>query len=212
MIRAYRPADLPELRRICLLTRDAGADATGLWSDDGLLPDLYLEPYLVLPGGWGWVAEIDGAILGYLVATLDTREFVSAWRQRWSPEFDRRHPHIIPGQEWMHDRAAHPEQLLVPEVDQYPVHLHVDLLPAAQGRGLGREFIATLAGASREAGAGGIHLGFDPANSGARGFYEKLGFTELPSSTVSDPLFGMRVQPSATAVQGEVTRFRRVVP
>lgn len=182
MIRLATLADLPRLREICLVTGLAGDDATGRWSDDALLPDLFLEPYLALERGTGWVVD-DGELLGYLVATFDTAAFVDEWRRDWSPEFARRHPRIASDDErWMHDRAAHPELMIPAHVQQYPVHLHIDLLPQTQGRGLGRALIETLVEAARGAGATGIHLGMDPGNLRARAFYERLGFAELASS------------------------------
>ena len=36
-----------------------------------------------------------------------------------------------------------------------------------------------------------MHLGMDAANTGARAFYERLGFHELPSSTADAPLLGI---------------------
>jgi hypothetical protein len=45
-IRPYRTEDLARLREICVLTGAAGGDATGRWSTDHQMPDLYLEPYV----------------------------------------------------------------------------------------------------------------------------------------------------------------------
>ena len=57
---------------------------------------------------------------------------------------------------------------------------HIDLLPAVQGGGNGRLLITALLDALREAGARGVHLGVDPANARALGFYRHLGFAEVP--------------------------------
>jgi ribosomal protein S18 acetylase RimI-like enzyme len=71
--------------------------------------------------------------------------------------------------------------MLVPEIaDRYPAHLHIDLLPSGQRRGLGRRLMNTYLDALRERGVPGVHLTMDPANTGARAFYDRLGFTELP--------------------------------
>jgi RimJ/RimL family protein N-acetyltransferase len=34
----------------------------------------------------------------------------------------------------------------------------------------------------------------DPANVAARAFYERLGFTELPSSSAAEPRWGLRLR------------------
>ena len=103
MIRAYRPDDLPALRRICLLTGDDGTDATGRYPDDGLLPDAFLEPYATLVPETCWVAELEGRPAGYLVAALDTAAFFERWRDEWAPVFRARHPHRESGPEWLYD-------------------------------------------------------------------------------------------------------------
>ena len=64
-------------------------------------------------------------------------------------------------------------------VAAYPSHLHVDLLPAAQGGGDGRRLLETLFDALRAAGSTGVHLGVARDNARAVGFYRHLGFTEL---------------------------------
>jgi ribosomal protein S18 acetylase RimI-like enzyme len=85
--------------------------------------------------------------------------------------------------------------MLLPELNDYPAHLHIDLLPAAQGQGLGRELIATLLEELRRREVAGIHLEMDGNNTGAGIFYQRLGFTELPSSVPESPVYGMVVTP-----------------
>ncbi len=77
-------------------------------------------------------------------------------------------------------------------VAEYPSHLHIDLLPAAQGRGAGRRLVQRLATSLHDAGSSGIHLGVSSRNHRAIGFYRRLGFAEL----VNDEhhlVFGMRL-------------------
>jgi GNAT superfamily N-acetyltransferase len=72
-----------------------------------------------------------------------------------------------------------PERMIVPELAAYPAHLHIDVLPDWQGKGLGRElmvaFLAGLAGAGVRA----VHLGMLSANVDARAFYDRVGFHEV---------------------------------
>ncbi|GHS89166.1 hypothetical protein AGMMS50218_14780 [Actinomycetota bacterium] len=75
-------------------------------------------------------------------------------------------------------RLHHPEEIAPADVlAQYPAHLHIDLLPRAQGGGLGRRLITALADALRERGVPGVHLGVEARNTGARAFYARIGFT-----------------------------------
>jgi GNAT superfamily N-acetyltransferase len=198
MIRPYDPADLARLREICVLTGAAGGDATGRWSTDALLPDLFLEPYTTFAPGWCWVVELDGVVQGYLVAVSDTPAFVSWWRDTWAPWFatayTRPDEPYSPEEELVR-RGFHPEVMLIPEVEDYPAHLHIDLLPPAQGQGWGRRLIGLLRSELADVGVRGLHLSYDPANTAARAFYDRIGFAPLPSSTKRGPVLGIITRP-----------------
>ena len=68
--------------------------------------------------------------------------------------------------------------------ERYPSHLHIDLVPRLQGRGLGRQLVATLISALRQHGSLGVHLMAGRENQRAAGFYRHVGFTELPATDV----------------------------
>jgi GNAT superfamily N-acetyltransferase len=198
-IRPYRADDLARLREICVLTGAAGGDATGRWSTDDLLPDLFLEPYVTASPEWAWVVDEGDGPVGYLVAVPSTRRFVSWWRAKWTPWFSERYPE--PEQPYSDEdqlvrRGYDPDVLLTAEVDEYPAHLHIDLLPGHQGRGYGRALIENMLITSlAKAGVPGVHLTMDPANTPARAFYEAVGFVELPSSTPRGPVLGRWIPP-----------------
>ena len=68
--------------------------------------------------------------------------------------------------------------------ERYPSHLHIDLVPRLQGRGLGRQLVATLISALRQHGSPGVHLMAGRDNQRAAGFYRHVGFTELPVTDI----------------------------
>jgi GNAT superfamily N-acetyltransferase len=74
-----------------------------------------------------------------------------------------------------------PERMLWPGLSSYPAHLHIDLLPPFQHAGYGRRLMETFFAAVAQAGAPGVHLVVLAHNVAARGFYDHLGFTELPA-------------------------------
>ncbi len=194
-IRPYRSSDLTRLRQICVLTGNAGGDATGMHSTDDLLPDVFLEPYVTFAPGWAWVVDKGAGPLGYIVAVSDTPAFVAWWRDRWTPWFAERYPRPdVPfsDEEELVLRGYRPGVLEIPEAAEYPAHLHIDLLPEAQGRGYGRALIGVLRRELEKAGVPGVTAALDPANASARPFYDRLGFVELPSSTPDAPLLGLR--------------------
>ena len=76
--------------------------------------------------------------------------------------------------------AAEGEALGGPE---YPAHLHIDILPEWQGRGLGGRLMAAFLDLLRARGCPGLFLETSDRNLKALPFYRKLGF-----EAVGDPL------------------------
>ena len=185
-IRAYRPTDLDAVYDICVRTADAGGDARGRNSSDRLVGDVFAAPYVVLePEVARILDDGHGAAVGYIVGTADTERFVRRYRAEWLPATEGRYDDSDPrDQGWL---ALHhnPERMLVPELAGYPAHLHIDLLPEWQGRGLGRALMASFLAGLHEAGVPRVHLGVAPANTAARAFYGRLGFT--PIAVPSEP-------------------------
>jgi ribosomal protein S18 acetylase RimI-like enzyme len=188
-IRGFRSGDAPALYRICLLTGDSGRDATGRYADPRLLGHVYVGPYLALSPELALVLDRgDGTPVGYALAARDTAGFAARCEARWWPALRRRYPDpagVPPERRSPDQRLAsqihHPPP--VPDVAaRYPSHLHIDLLPEAQGRGYGRALLDRLLAGLADAGSPGVHLGVDPANTGALGFYRRWGFTELAHS------------------------------
>lgn len=181
---AYRPTDRPALYEICLRTGDAGGDATTLYRDPELLGHVYLGAYLALEPGLARVLRRpDGEPVGYAVATAATSAFEDACETSWWPPLRARHPLPAPGDD-------SPDARLVRTIHagtrtrgawlaDHPAHLHVDLLPEAQGGGHGRRLLEAVFAALAAAGAVGVHLGVDPGNGRAVGFYRHLGMRVL---------------------------------
>ncbi|WP_037608369.1 GNAT family N-acetyltransferase [Streptacidiphilus rugosus] len=177
-IRSYRPGDREDLYEICVRTGDNGADATSLYPDPRVLPDIFVGPYLAQEPELAFVvADTAGEdrALGYILGTSDTRRFVARYLAEWLPGVVDRYP----DDGGRGSELRHPEVMLGPGVDEYPAHLHIDLLPQAQGQGLGRQLMRTFLGALRERGVLRVQLGMGVRNVAARAFYDRLGFTEL---------------------------------
>ncbi|CAF5214055.1 unnamed protein product, partial [Rotaria magnacalcarata] len=63
--------------------------------------------------------------------------------------------------------------------DDYPSHLHIDLLPKAQGQGYGTKMIHHIVDELKRLGSKGVHLQMSANNVRAFRFYTKVGFTVL---------------------------------
>ena len=198
-IRPFRAGDEPALAEICLKTADAGADATGVLDDDDLWAEIFVLPYAARHPEFAFVAEAeDGRVVGYIVSAPDTAEFEDWFATQWWPRFAERWPEpgpATPGETRQHGilRYAYGRQGgAQPFGDEYPAHLHIDLLPEGQGQGLGRRLIETLERALRDAGVPGLHLVATAENAGALAFYPRVGFAPLPSSPGTQA-FGKRL-------------------
>jgi ribosomal protein S18 acetylase RimI-like enzyme len=173
--------DLPGAYRVCLLTGEAGEDASGLHADPDLLGHVYVGPYLAAGTGTQLVVVDEQGVAGYLLSTDDTAAF-EAWAERsWWPGLRARYPRRSDGSRdaaliaQLHQPARAPAAV----VRDHPAHLHVDLLARVRGSGMGRALMERLLAELRERGVAGVHLGVDPANANAIGFYEHLGFQRL---------------------------------
>ena len=201
-LRPYHPDDRDAVYDICVRTGASGQDARGLYLSDALLPDIYAGPYLELEPRLAFVLEEGGRVVGYVLGTADTPSFVETWRARWLPRVAGRYP--PPGRpartanERLIATLHHPEGMLAPELAPHPAHLHVDLLPQAQGAGHGRRLVETFLAAAAAAGARSLHLGTGNGNTRALRFYERLGFQRLPVAGTEGTTFFWR----STSIHG----------
>lgn len=207
----YRPSDRPALYEICLRTADDGQDATRLFRDPYLPGHLYLAPYVELepqlalvlrPEAAGVGASGDagargpGHPVGYVVGTADTVAFEAALAERWLPALRELYPLEAP----YPPADAHYVRLLHespgadrPWLPDYPAHLHVDLLPEAQGGGRGRALLEQFFAELRARGVPGVHVGVSSDNPGAIGFYEHIGMSVLARGAGGQAM-GMRLR------------------
>lgn len=184
-------ADLPGAYRVCLQTADAGRDGTALYRNPDLLGHVYVGPYIVAQPSLSFVVADEQGIAGYVLGAADTRRF-EAWEEgHWWPTLRERHP-LRDGDgdgDGDGDSEDEDEQLirqihlpvLAPEavVADFAAHLHIDLLPRVQGKGLGRAMINTLLLQLRQEGVAGVHLDVGEDNQNAIAFYEHLGFATV---------------------------------
>ncbi|MGW7294796.1 GNAT family N-acetyltransferase [Streptomyces xiamenensis] len=189
-IRRYRPgdaADAAALRRICVRTGHNGGDARGHYRDPGVLPALFATPYAELAPELVFVADEGDGPIGYIVGAADTRAYYRDFRATWLPRVRDRFPELAGATDMdgeLRGLLHAPERLIDAEVvREHPAHLHIDLLPRGQRRGLGTRLMSAFLDALRERGVPGVHLGMNPANTAAHAFYTRLGFVTLREPT-----------------------------
>lgn len=195
-IRGYRPSDLDAIYDICVRTGAAGQDARGRYSSDRLLGDIWAVPYVVRePQHAHVVDDGDGNAVGYIIGTADTTAFVAWYRAEWLPATADRLTDGDPRDEQMLAVHHDPERMLLPELAGYPAHLHIDLLPQVQGKGLGRALMAAFLDGLRGAGVPRVHLGMAPENRGAYAFYRRLGFHDIAVADAGALFLGRDTSP-----------------
>lgn len=180
--------DHPRLCIVCLRTGDAGRDATGREDDPMLMGQIYAVPYQVLEPDFAFVVDGPDGVVGTLFGALDTGDFNRRLALDWYPALKRRvvdpgpDPVAWRGSDWAR-RAIHHPQFAVPQLlVAYPSHGHIDLLPTARGRGIGRRSIGFLEKRLASAGSAGMFLDVHPQNTRARYFYESLGYQYVASA------------------------------
>lgn len=193
-IRGFRAGDEAALADICLRTADAGADATGMLSNDAIWGEIFVLPYVARHPECAFVVESDGIVAGYLVIAPDTDPFETWFATEWWPTrgaaFAR--PGSTPREAGILAYADARRAGREPYGTEYPAHLHIDLLPSLQGQGWGRRLIETAISTLRDRGVPGLHLVAAADNTAALAFYDRLGFTRLASAEGAQA-FGIRV-------------------
>jgi ribosomal protein S18 acetylase RimI-like enzyme len=185
-IRLARPGDESGAYHVCLKTGNHGQDGEPFYQEDpDALGRIFVGPYLAYEPDLSFILEDEQGICGYCLGARDSRAFYARYEAGWRPDLCARFPAPKgdPSQwtrvQQVHYCYHHPDYSCPEPYDAFPSHLHIDLLPRAQGRGYGRRMIEQLLGHLRRRGAQGVHLGVSVGNVKALGFYQRLGFREL---------------------------------
>ena len=185
IIRPFQRGDEDAVYEVCLRTGAAGQDAAHLYADPKALGHIYVGPYMKLEPELAFVLVDAAGICGYALGALNSRRFHAAYVNEWLPEIRKTYPDPTGESanwtptEWIHHQYHHAEVFLPDSLKDYPSHLHIDLLPHAQGRGNGTSMINRLLDSLVGRGSTGVHLAMAASNQRAERFYRKLGFAEL---------------------------------
>lgn len=186
IIRPAHPGDEPGAYHVCCKTGHHGQDGEPLYRDDpDALGRIFVGPYLSFEQELSLILEDDQGICGYALGALDSRAFYARyeaeWRQRLCAGFPapQGDPERWTPLERVYHVYHHPDYFCPEPYEAYPSHLHIDLLPRAQGRGHGRRMLEQVMATLGRRGSPGAHLGVSVLNARARDFYAHLGFREL---------------------------------
>lgn len=183
-LRPFLPesSDTDNLYDICLRTADNGEDGSAHCTHPHLVGSYFAVPYAVVNPELVLILQDDEGPCGYVLGTADTRGFAAWFNRTWLPGIRERFGSLAPREDtfdgWLLDILD--RDMIVPEfAGKYPAHLHIDLLPRAQGKGWGRRMVNAWAALAGKQGATGFHLGVSSANKNAVSFYRHIGLHEL---------------------------------
>lgn len=193
-----RPAHIEDeaaISDICVRTAASGDDARNNYSRPDLPGMIWAVPYVQYnPEHCFVVDDGTGTAIGYIVTAANTRAY-EAWQQdNWWPRvaafLNGFEPQTEGDQNFL--KALEQNQKPAPDyADVYPAHLHINLLPQAQGGGFGGKLMRTALARLREDGVGGIHLGVNRENHRAIGFYKAMGFEQMADNGA--PIFARAI-------------------
>ncbi|CAN5123650.1 GNAT family N-acetyltransferase [soil metagenome] len=186
-LRLFQPDDLSALYAISLATGHAGGDASPLYEDQDHIGHIYSAPYALLAPDLALVVVDEHGLAGFAVGILDTLAWENTLERLWWPKLRARYlaPAQTSGQEPTPDQrriaVIHKPERTAPMIAKaYPAHLHLNLLPRIQGRGVGS---ALLQAWLDLAGDPAVHVGVNASNSGGVAFWRARDFQVLDAAT-----------------------------
>lgn len=186
-IRPCRYSDENDILTVCYRTGFMGEDLFGRnrFDDIRLFGYLFCLYYLWYQPENGFVAEDTDkkAAVGYILGTCNTRKQERDFVLKMGRHIISRtlsytlwkHPEAISSIMYniMHGSKRHSVEGLY---EEYPAHLHINLLPEYQGTGTGSRLLKAFEAEMRHKQVPGIHLRTSSMNRKALGFYDKLGY------------------------------------
>jgi ribosomal protein S18 acetylase RimI-like enzyme len=208
VVRPYRAADRGRVRDIAYRTGFLGDPADCYWRDEESFANVWTGYYTDREPQSAFVAERDGAVVGFLLGCVDSSRADSP-KVALVREIRRRLLFVRPGTAGFLWRSIFDglRGVTAPSGDlddpRWPAHLHVDLLPEARRGGAGTALMQAWFERLRALGAAGCHLVTLHENRPAVAFFERMGFRRHGPAQL---LPGMRMPDGARMHQQVMVR------
>jgi ribosomal protein S18 acetylase RimI-like enzyme len=186
LIRPFTLADSESVFQIAADTAFFGEPVEYFMEDRRLFCDAMYRYYTTLAWEYGWVAEAEGAIFGFLMGCVKTKEHPRNYALHILPGLVAR---MIAGRYHVGIRTRRYIYGLVRtqlkygplrvDLAAYPAHLHINVIAAARGQGLGRKLLQAYLDQLQRLAVPGVHLHTTDHNLAACKLYEKMGFRLL---------------------------------
>ncbi len=187
-VRPFEKKDREALLQIGADTAFFGAPIERYMEDRRIFMDAFYAYYTDYEPEHAWVAygDTSAQVVGFLTGCVDSQKHNRIFQRQILPgllwKFITGYYH--PGPEtWRYVRAAagaaRRGEIPGPDETRYPAHLHINLLPAWRGYGLGRKLLEAYIGQLRGLGVPAVYLQTTSMNVVACQLYEKIGFKLL---------------------------------
>lgn len=188
----YQPRHRDGVRRVYAETAFFGEPVEVYFDDRNLFADLGMDVYLEHYPDFAWVAESEGQVVGYIVGCpMGDGEI----RRRNLARLPRILGRLATGRYrvgrktllYVRDQllAATRGELIEIRSALYPANLHINLLPAYRGRGLGSALLRVYLAKLRTESVRGVHAVTTDRNAAAVRLYERFGFAALAEATTT---------------------------
>ncbi len=168
-IRKFEKKDGEDVKKVCIALADDEWKNNPLFAE--ALQDVFCRYYIEEEPENCFVAvDENDQVKGYILGAKDYLTYKKVFTT-----------YILEGSKNPVTQAMGPSSMeaIEPFSEEYPAHLHIDLLPECQGQGVGRMLLNTLADHFKEQGIKGLLLDVAVDNTGAIAFYEKCGFSQI---------------------------------
>ena len=179
-IRPYEAKDRDDVRYICL-NSDGPCDADE--KGQHFLLTTYCDYYIECePHNCFVYADERDRAIGYVLIAEDFDKFKEVFLRQFKPR--------LADDTAAHGYALDSIRLHEQNKEQYPAHLHIDLLPAIQGKGIGTQMMKVALCHLADKKCKGLTLTVWKHNRDAMRFYERLGFVLL-GETENNAAYGI---------------------
>ena len=170
IIRPYEEKDKENVRFVCLNSEGpCKSSKRGINFALAVYCDYYIENE---PENCFVAAADDGRVIGYVICAEDFDCFKKTFVSNYYPKIKK----------WEYRRRKSALRSIIPHEkykEEYPAHLHIDVLPEYQRMGLGHKLTDALLEHLKKKEIKGIMLTTWIRNEKGRGFYDKYGFSLL---------------------------------
>ncbi|MEE9431151.1 MAG: GNAT family N-acetyltransferase [Melioribacteraceae bacterium] len=178
-IRKYHPSDIKILYNISLLTSNKGKDVELLNDEPNLIGDLFVAPYVKLEPDLCFVLTLNDEPCGYILGTKDSEKFYLNCEENYFPSLREKYKYLPQENSTRYailKRVIQIGHKPKENFKSYPAHLHINILPIAKGKGMGKKLMNEFIDELRNKNVPGLHLKVGKTNTNAIQFYSHIGF------------------------------------